>query len=98
MKNREVVKKYQLLIQKYTDGELSASDFSLQYLGQFKNETSKMSEKTYQILQELFRHCDAYCEDPNLRRETIDGIGEDELMEASVDAANKLEERLKSPK
>ncbi|MDS0474449.1 colicin immunity domain-containing protein [Natrinema sp. 1APR25-10V2] len=94
MTEQPVLSKYQEMIRGYLEGEISAPEFSLNYLQEFKGETMTMSDNTYDILQDLFRKADAYCEDPELREKTSDGIGEAELRKAAIDASNKLDRRL----
>ena len=92
MNEQEIIQKYRDIVQRYTDEEVSATEFSLQYLDVFKNEESGLSEKTYQILQNMFAEADAYCEDPELRGEWE--IGEEELREAALETTAALEQRL----
>lgn len=70
----------------------SASEFSRQYLTEFENEDTGLSDETFEIRQHMFGEADAYCADPDLRGEWE--TGEAELMETAVDTADQLEKRL----
>ncbi|WP_049928900.1 colicin immunity domain-containing protein [Halopiger goleimassiliensis] len=90
MTERDVIEKYESLIESFLEGELSATEFSETYLEEFKNEEPGLSEATFEILQALFREADAYCEDPTLR-DSWD-IGDEELRDAAAEAAAQLED------
>ncbi len=92
-KEQEIIHEYTALINKYINGEMSASDFSLQYIEKFKNDDDPISDDTYWILQHLFAEADAYCE-PEIREDVRDAIGEEELTEAAREASVQLEQRL----
>ncbi|ADQ66074.1 hypothetical protein C499_10214 [Halogeometricum borinquense DSM 11551] len=93
MAEKTIIKKYINPLQRYTEGEMSASELSTGYLEEFKNESQGFSEETYQILQNMFRKSDAYCE-PEIREDVRGSIGEQELLEAATQTIKKLEERL----
>jgi hypothetical protein len=90
MDEKDLIRKYRDLIQEYLTGEISASEFSLSYLEEFKNEESGLSEETFRILQNMFAEADAYCDDPDLRGEL--DIGEDELRETAIETKHKLDQ------
>lgn len=92
MSERDVLERYLELIETFTSGETSASDFSLAYLDEFKTEEGGLSEQTFWILHDLFAACDMYCEDPALRGEL--DLDEDELLDAAREAEARIEERL----
>ncbi|QIB75445.1 hypothetical protein G3I44_14750 [Halogeometricum borinquense] len=93
MTEKKIIQKYITLIQRYTEQDASATEFSLEYLQEFKNEQPGLSEGTYEILQSMFAEAEAYCEDPELRGEW--DIGEEELIQAARETVTKLEQRLK---
>lgn len=80
------------MIEEFTDGGLSAEEFSEKYVDTFLDEESEFSEETYQVLQTLFGEAEVYCPDPHLR--DYRDVDEDELMEAAIEAAERLEQRM----
>lgn len=89
MTDEETIEKYLSLIRSYTEGKMSAIEFMLRYLDEFKREEVEMSNDVYAILDYLFGSADFYSEDPELRWEY--GIDEDELMDDAIEAQRKLE-------
>ena len=89
MSDKEVIQHYLSIIQQFTEGELSAADFSIRYMDEFIEEDSDFSEEVYIILQTLFAEAEAYCENPELRDER--DINEAELMEVALDTEEKLQ-------
>lgn len=92
--DHDVLETYLELIRTFTSGETSASNFSLEYMGEFKHEEGGMPEETYQILQDLFFVCESYVDDPELREEVYMAKDEKELLNAAKEAAHRIEERL----
>lgn len=90
MDEKQLIRKYRSLISHYLDGELSAAEFSNQYLDEFKTEEAGLSEQTFRTLQRLFGEADAYCPDPNLRDDEWD-IDEEALREAAEEADAELQ-------
>lgn len=90
---RDVIGGYLDLIRDFTDGEMSASEFSSRYLEEFKNDDVPVSDDTYWILQDMFAQADAYCE-PEIRDEVRGSIGEEELVDAAREVSTNLERRL----
>lgn len=91
MNERELISEYLGMVQKFIDEELSAAEFSETFLTEFKNEEPGLSDETFDILQRLFGEADAYCEDQKLRGEWE--ISEEELRDAAIKAAERLEKR-----
>lgn len=56
----------------------------------FKNDPGGHSAQEHGILEALFEEVDAYCADPAVRSETVDGIGDEELLDAARLALNEL--------
>lgn len=90
---REIVRRYLDLVESYTAGEMTASEFSREYMESFKSTDESMDDDTFWILQNLFAEADAYCE-PAIRGDVRDAIDEDELEQAAREAATELERRL----
>lgn len=86
-----LIQEYTDLIRRYVNNELSAAEFSHQYLSKFKKERAGLSEETFDILQQMFGEADAYCEDPDRRGEWE--IGEKELRQTAIETVERLEQR-----
>lgn len=91
MDEKEVIRKYLALIEKFTNGDMTAPEFSTKYIDEFLDEEGGLPDETFKPLDYLFAEVDAYCEDPALRGEWE--IDEDELLEAANETAVKLEQR-----
>lgn len=91
MSDDEIIQKYTRLIDEFIDGDTTAADFSIEFMDEFIEEESDMSEDTYQILQNMFAEADAYCENPELRDER--DLDEDELMEVALETSSKLADK-----
>ncbi len=81
---------YRTLIKAYVDQRLSASEFEDLFLQVFKNDPGGHAAREHGILEALFEEVDAYCADPALRRQTLDGIGDEELLAAARLALKEL--------
>lgn len=57
---------YGLLLQGFLTGTMSAVDFQRAYLDRFKNESRKLDDALFEVLDELFGDVDAFVADPNL--------------------------------
>lgn len=57
---------YGVLLQEFLSGASSAKDFQRAYMVRFTNETRKMDDSLFKILDELFGDLDAFCADPDL--------------------------------
>ena len=49
----------------------------------FKNDPGGRAQSEHAVLEALFEEVDAYCADPELRQQTIDGVGDEELKDAA---------------
>ena len=63
---RNIYKDYGILLQSFLAGASSAEDFQRAYLDLFKNESRKLDDFLFEILDELFGDVDAFCADPDL--------------------------------
>jgi len=90
MDEQEVVEEYSAFIRRYTEGEITAAEFSLAYLEKYKeDDPGSTSPELFDALDHLFAEADAYCEDPELRDEW--DIDEEELREAALETLERLE-------
>src|SRR5690349_10907561 len=64
------VAEYIDLIESYTKGHISPSEFESRFLRMFKEEKRIPPPQVYQILNKLFTDVDAYCSDPALRNQS----------------------------
>lgn len=58
-----VREEYAALMREFVTGSISAPEFERRYLKKFKSEQRPLDEWTYQILDEVFGHVDAYTSD-----------------------------------
>ena len=63
----ENARKYQGLISQFINGQISASEFETTFLPVFKTSEDMLGQDEFEILQYLFRSCDEYVADPELR-------------------------------
>ncbi|MDS0260817.1 colicin immunity domain-containing protein [Haloarcula sp. S1CR25-12] len=89
MTNDEYVRTYLNLIERFTNGELTAREFSNRYIDIYLDDDKAPNEEVFRILDYLFAEADAYCE-PELRDEVRGSIDEEQLTEAAVKTAEKL--------
>lgn len=57
------------IVQRFIQGDLPVDEFQLQYLNMFKDETRRLSDPLFELLDRLFGDVDAYCGDPATRKE-----------------------------
>ena len=81
---------YLTLLRAFVEGRLTPTEFETLYLFMFKNDPGGRDPETYQVLNALFAEVDAFCDDAELRAETSDGIGSDELRRAAEIARQEL--------
>lgn len=91
MTGEDYIQKYLDLIEKFTGGDLSASEFSNRYIDLYLDDEKAPNEAVFRSLDYLFAEADAYCE-PELRDEVRGSIDEEQLTEAAVKTAGELRE------
>ena len=64
---RKLPEPYDVMVTAYLDGHLKPANFQQSFLTQFKAEKQQFPEQTYEVLQEIFGHADAFVSDPDLR-------------------------------
>ena len=82
------ISKYIELIERFTSGAIDAPAFESTYLTMFKNESARLPDMAFGVLDELFADVDAYCADPELRGES--DLDEETLRSRSIDALREL--------
>lgn len=83
-----LITKYIILLTKYTDEDISASQFETKFLEMFKNELCVLPKEVYEILNYLFLDVDSYCSDLDLRDDNdLDDLA---LMFSAEEALQKL--------
>lgn len=65
----EVREAYANLMRDFVSERITAQEFETQYLKKFKGEKRSLDEWTYQILDQVFGHVDAFCGDDLLRKD-----------------------------
>lgn len=93
MAKDRTAKKYLNLIRSYTDGQTAAAEFMHEYLDEFKHENITTSDEAFEILNNLFFACDAYCHNTD-PQEVRGGIGEKQFFKEAAYARRELEELL----
>ena len=83
-----VVSKYVDLIERFVSGAIDASTFESAYLSMFKNESARLPDLAFSVLDELFADVDAFCADANLREES--DLDENALRSRCLDALREL--------
>ena len=58
---------YQDIINRFVDGQLGVAEFQSGYLRMFKQDSTIRADAEYEILNDLFRAVDAYCDNPAFR-------------------------------
>ena len=96
----DVLTKYKMLIYRFINREISASEFESRYLKMFKNETEIFGEHVFDILEDLFTSADGYVADPERRKELLaadpelrkygQGLDDDELRADALKAYQQL--------
>lgn len=90
MTENQMARKYLDLIRLYTDGEIEAYDFMMEYLDEFKEDYhDKPADELYELLEPLFFAAEVYCDDPALRDEN--NIGETQFLKEAAYTRRKLE-------
>jgi len=89
---------YKLLLERFLGGETSAEQFQAIYLHRFKNETRKLDEALFELLDSLFGDVDAFSTDTQLLAEKPEFyLDKARLQEKVRQAALRLSELSKQP-
>jgi uncharacterized protein YicC (UPF0701 family) len=79
---------YEMLINAFVQGQLSASEFEAEYLKLFEYDNTDFTEEEYQILNTLFWAVDRFCANPKLREQ--EDLDENQLFNATQEALQGL--------
>lgn len=82
------VSKYVELIERFVSKAIDGRTFESAYLNMFKNESARLPDTAFTVLDQLFADVDAFCHDPALREES--DLDEDELRSHSSAALREL--------
>jgi hypothetical protein len=82
------VSKYIDLIERFVSGAIDAPTFESTYLTMFKNESARLPDTAFTVLDQLFGDVDAFCGDPALRGEA--DLDEEALRTHSLAALREL--------
>lgn len=82
--------KYKKLIEDKIDGVISVEDFERDYLKTFKNETERMDNTLFEILNGVFEAVDCYWHECLPGQETAFEISEQQLRKEVNEALDKL--------
>jgi hypothetical protein len=83
-----IVLKYVDLIERFGAGTIDAPTFESAYLKMFKNESTRLPDVAFSVLDQLFADVDAFCADPELRG-ALD-LDEEALRSRCLDALREL--------
>jgi type VI protein secretion system component VasK len=84
-----MLESYRDLIRGFVIGDISADQFEMDYLAQFKDDPNQVVGEEFDILDELFADVDDYVSDPALRAST-GGLSGEELRARAHDAYARL--------
>lgn len=82
------ISKFVELIERFVSGTIDAPAFEATYLNRFKNESTRLPETAFGVLDQLFAEVDAFCADPDLRGES--DLDEDALRSRCIGALREL--------
>lgn len=80
--------KYIELIERFAFGACDAPTFESTYLKMFKNESDRLPDVAFSVLDQLYAEVDAFCADPELRGGA--DLDEELLRGRSLDALREL--------
>jgi Bacterial self-protective colicin-like immunity len=87
---------YGLLLDRFLSCAMSVEEFQMTYLDCFKNETRRLDEPLFELLDGLFGDADSFCMDPQLLAENPEFyLDEARLREKVQQAASRLSEMTK---
>ncbi len=86
----ETISKYKRLLESFLDQQISVAEFETAYLKAVKTDPADISDKLYQILQELFWAVDSYSPECQVWTETAFMISEQKLRQVTRQTLSKL--------
>jgi hypothetical protein len=86
--------KYKRLMEDFINEVIPVEDFERDYLNTFKNETGRMNEKLFEILNGVFEAVDCYWHECLPGQETAFEISEQQLKKEVSEALVKLKSLL----
>jgi hypothetical protein len=89
-----VVYKYKEIMEDFLNKKISADEFQIRYLKNFKEWNDKMDWNLFKILNEVFEAADCYSPDCLPGQETAFEISEQQLRRKVADALAKLNKYL----
>ncbi|WP_252504013.1 colicin immunity domain-containing protein [Sporosarcina sp. Marseille-Q4943] len=89
--------KYKRLMEDFINEIIPVEDFERDYLYTFKNETERMGNTLFEILNEVFESVDCYWHECLPGQETAFEISEQQLRKEVSDALVKLNSLLNNP-
>lgn len=85
----QALSSYLELIEQFVDGQISAERFEAVFLPKFKNETTRLPDNAFNVLDGLFADVDDYVSDPELRADA-GGLDDDQLRTCARNAYRDL--------
>jgi hypothetical protein len=89
--------KYKKLMEDFIDEVITVEDFERDYLKTFKNETERMDNTLFEILNGVFEAVDCYWHECLPGQETAFEISEKQLRKEVSEALDKLNILLNNP-
>ncbi|MED0668189.1 colicin immunity domain-containing protein [Bacillus badius] len=89
--------RYKRLMEDFIDEVITVEDFEDAYLNGFKNETERIDDTLFDILNGIFEAIDCYWHECLLRQETAFEISEQQLRKEVSEALVKLNSLLNNP-
>ncbi|MDT8862597.1 colicin immunity domain-containing protein [Alkalihalobacillus sp. MEB130] len=89
--------KYKMLMKGFIDDVINVEDFERAYLKTFKNETERMDNALFEILNRVFEAVDCYWHECHYGQETAFDISEQQLRKEVCEALIKLNNLLNNP-
>ncbi|WHY84643.1 colicin immunity domain-containing protein [Neobacillus novalis] len=89
--------KYKRLMEDFINEEITVKDFERGYLNTFKNETERMDNTLFEILNGVFEAVDCYWHECLPGEETAFEISEQQLRKEVSEALVKLNSFLNNP-
>ncbi|WHY93132.1 colicin immunity domain-containing protein [Neobacillus cucumis] len=89
--------KYKKLMKDFIDQVITVEDFEREYLKTFKNETERMDNTLFEILNGVFEAVDCYWHECLPGQETAFEISEQQLRKEVSEALDKLISLLNNP-
>ena len=81
---KEEIRDYRDLLERFLARELAVEQFQAMYLAIFKNESRRLDEPEFLLLDELFGDVDSFTADPELLAEQPDFYIDEQTLRAKV--------------